>query len=130
MKIASVLGLAFAAAGCLDIDQEFTLNPDDSGKVDIRQIAPPMNFDLTERKAGAKSDPPAQKPTDEEIKAKIKEERAKYQQMKPLMESFLKDLRYHSKVYLPGTVAETNNFKKVSATSVELAFEGKALMKI
>ena len=206
----ALLALALAAAGCIDLDQEFTLNPDGSGKVVLRSVAPPVTFNLTgketspeqamqkavreeleksegvdawkdvsaslrddgkieikatayfkdisklklksggqmafavskdpsgawvlqavaEKKAAAKPEPPAQKPTEEEVKAKMKAERAKYQQVKPLMETFLKDFRHHSKFNLPGTLAETNNFKKLSGTSVEVGFEGKALLKI
>ncbi len=209
LSAAAVLALALAAAGCLDLDQEFTLNPDGSGKVVLRSVAPPVSFDLTgkdtspektmqkavreeleksegvdawkdvsaslrddgkiefkatayfkdisklklksggmmtlsvtrdasgawvlqavaEKKAAEKA-APAEKPGEDAIKARIKEERAKYQQMKPLMESFLKDLRCHSKFNLPGTAAETNNFKKLSATSVDFTFEGKALLKV
>ena len=206
----AVLALALAAAGCLDLDQEFTLNPDGSGKVVLRSVAPPVSFELTEKnpspektmqkavreeleksegidawkdvtaslrddgkiefkatayfkdvsrlklksggmmtlavskdpsgawvlqavpdqKTAAKPEPPAVKPGEDEIKAKMKAERAKYQQMKPLMETFLKDLRLHSKFNLPGSVTEANNFKKLSATSVDFAFEGKTVLKI
>jgi hypothetical protein len=73
---------------------------------------------------------PAEKPGEDVIKERIKAERAKYQQAKPLMETFLKDSRTRTRVNLPGTLAETSNFKKLSASSVEIALEGKALMKV
>jgi len=213
LRLAAILGLGLTLAGCFDLDQEFTLNPDGSGKVVLRSIFPPVSFDLTDKtpapekammkavreeleksegvdawkdvsavlrddgkvemratayfrdfsqlklhnqgqsgsptslsllkneagdwvlsaspdRKSAGKPPPAGKPSEDEIKERIKAERAKYQQAKPLMETFLKDSRTRTRVNLPGTLSETSNFKKLSASSVEIALEGKALMKV
>src|SRR5436190_1580238 len=42
--------LAICLAGCLDLDNEFTLNPDGSGKVKIRCVSAPVSFDIGEKK--------------------------------------------------------------------------------
>jgi hypothetical protein len=204
--------LALTVAGCLDLDNEFTLNPDGSGKVKIKCVSAPMSFNLTEKKSPeetmksqvretleqstgvdawsdvsasirddgktvfsavayfrdieqlklhvmgasspisdlvfrkeangavsvevkreqkeAKAAEPPGKLTEEQIKAKMKEERAKYQQGKPMMEAFLKDLKYRNRVNLPGTVGEAHNFKKVGASAVEVTFDGSLLLKV
>src|SRR5436190_6005453 len=45
-RIAAALAavIAFALTGCLDLDEEYTLNPDGSGKVKIRCALAPMRF--------------------------------------------------------------------------------------
>ncbi|HLY73519.1 MAG TPA: hypothetical protein VKU80_05310 [Planctomycetota bacterium] len=203
--------LALALAGCLDQDNEFTLNPDGSGKVRIKCVAAPVSFNLGKEKSpeellkqnvretlensagvdawsdvvaglrddgkmsftgtayfkdieqlklkvmgvsssgpelvvtrgkgtltvqciGEKKEPkPAEPPgnmTEDQIKARMKEERAKYQQGKLMMESFLKDVKFHTRVNLPGALGEVHNFKKVGVNSVEIAFEGAKLLKV
>jgi hypothetical protein len=213
LALAALAALAWANAGCFDLDQEVTLNPDGSGKVVLRSIFSPVSFELTEKtpspektmmkavreeleksegvdawkdvtavlrddgkielratayfrdfsqlklhnqgqsgsptalslskneagdwvlsagpdRKSAEKPAPAQKPSEAEIQERIKAERAKYQQAKPLMESFLKDSRTRTRVNLPGTLSESSNFKKLSASSVEIAVEGKALLKV
>jgi hypothetical protein len=39
-----VASLCLAAAGCIDLEQEITLNPDGSGKVAVRWVAAPMEL--------------------------------------------------------------------------------------
>jgi hypothetical protein len=202
--------LALALAGCLDEDNEFTLNPDGSGKVKIKCVAAPVSFDIGEKKtpdellkkdvretlensegvdawadvvAGVRDDgkmsfvgtayfkdvehlklkvmgitssgpeltvrkekgalivqlqgdnkeaKPAEPPgnlTEDQIKARMKEERAKYQQGKPVMESFIKDVKLRTRVNFPGALGEVHNFKKVGPNSVEIAFEGGKLLQ-
>lgn len=214
-KPAALLAAALLAclAGCLDMDSEFTLNPDGSGKVKIRCVSAPVSFDIGEKKkspdelmkslvretleqsqgvdawadvtaairddgkvsfsgtayfkdiaqlklrvmgvggqgsdlafakekdggvsvevTGEKKEAKPAKPpgpmTDDQIKARMKEERAKYQQSKPMMEAFLKDLKVRTRVNLPGALGEVHNFKKTGPSSVEIAIEGNALLKV
>src|SRR5258706_3042028 len=44
------VALALLLAGCLDLDNEFMLNPDGSGKVKIKCISAPVSFNLTDKK--------------------------------------------------------------------------------
>jgi len=203
--------LALALAGCLDQDNEFTLNPDGSGKVKIKCVAASVGFDIGEKKtpdellkknvretlegsegvdawsdvvaglrddgkmsfagtayfkdveqlklkvmgvtgsgpelavrkekgalivqlSGDKKEPkPAQPPgnlTEEQIKARMKEERAKYQQGKAVMESFIKDVKLRTRFNFPGAVGEVHNFKKMGSNSVEIAFDGGKLLQV
>jgi hypothetical protein len=208
--IAALLGLA--AAGCLDTEQDFTLNPDGSGKVKIKAVGAPFQLDFGQKKTspeesaakagretleksqgvdawkdvdcvvrddgklaftgtayfkdlkglrlsvlgmqsdgpelglqddgkgglvlelkgdkkGPKEKPEPVKLSDEQLKAKMREERAKYQQGKAFMESFLKELRLKTRVTLPGTVADAGLFKADGPSTVEIALDGKALLK-
>lgn len=72
------------------------------------------------------------KPTklsDEEIAKKIRVEKAKYQQMKPMMESFLSTMKIDMSFRLPGTLKEVSNFKKEDGV-LRLTFEGKKMLDV
>lgn len=214
MKLAFAVLIGLAAAGCLDTEQEYTLNPDGSGKVRIVAVGSPLRIDFgndkkppeqamkeaaretleksqgvdawtgveaklrddgkvafsgtayfkdlkslklnimgmqssgpelgfqedgqggfvlefkDEQKAkrgGAAPEP--SKLTDEQIKAKIREERAKYQQGKAFMETFLKDLRMKTKINVPGAIGAASIFKAAGPSAVEISLEGKAMVK-
>lgn len=210
LAAAMVAILAIAMAGCLEQDNEFTINPDGSGKVKIKSVAAPVSFNLTDKKSpeellkqnvretlegsagvdawsdvvaslrddgktsftgtayfknidelklkvmgvnssgpelgvvkepnrlivtltGEKKNTKAPEPpgnlSEDQIKARMKEERAKYQQSKPMMEAFIKDVKIHTRVNLPGAVGEVHNFKKVGPAAVEVTFEGGKLLK-
>jgi len=199
--------LAVALSGCLDLDEEYTLNPDGSGKVKIRCALAPMRFtnakkspeellkadvrDTLEKCAGVdawtdvtavqrddgkiaftgtayfrdfsklrlnilgmtssmsktlvardgdamtvtvtpeqREAPPAEpvKLTEEQILAKMKQERAKYLQSKPMMETFLKEAKIATRFLLPGALGEVHNFKKVGDRAIEVRMEGASLL--
>ena len=42
--VAALFALMFAAAGCVDLEQEYTINPDGSGKVVVHWIGAPFNL--------------------------------------------------------------------------------------
>jgi len=196
-----------ALVGCLDLDEEYWINPDGSGKVKIKCASTPFRFSnakkspeetlktdvretlekcggvdawtdvsATQRDDGKtvfvgtayfrdytklrlsimgvtssmaktvlsqdggaltltvtpeqKGTPPAEPPklTEEEIQAKIKQERAKYLQSKPMMETFLKEAKVATRYHLPGALGEVNNFKKLDDRSVELKMDGATLL--
>jgi hypothetical protein len=212
--IAAAALIVLASQGCIDNDEEFTLNPDGSGKVRVVAVGTPLRLEFGNEKKnpeqslvdavrdtlgksqgvdawkdveaklrddgkmsfqgtayfkdlstlklnvlGMDSDGPrlsakpdgrgglvveflesekaSRKPADpnaapageEQIKARIREERAKYQQGKAFMEGFFKDLRFKSAVRLPGTVAETGVFKKTAPDRVEFLLDGKEMLK-
>jgi hypothetical protein len=204
--------LTLCLAGCFDSDEEFTLNPDGSGKVKIKAVSVPKPFQFgnptpeqmlkdavtetlkksegidawTDVTANLKDDgntifsgtayfkdiskvklnilgtssdfpsfeikkgadggmilqgapkkvedaepPPANepKPTEEEIQKILKTERMKMQGGRRIMEGFLKDLRMKARVVLPGTLAESKNFKKVADNAVEITLDGATVLK-
>jgi hypothetical protein len=212
--LAALAAVLVAAVGCLDTDQEYTLNADGSGKVRVVAIGSPFQFNFggekkkpeeglreavrdalsksqgvdawtaveaklrddgkihfsgtayfkdlkalklnilgmqsngpdlgLEKSAGgglvvelkdeSERRPKGAKPApgklgEEELKAKMREERAQYQQSKPLMESFLKELKIRTRLVLPGAVAETGAFKKTAPNAAEIAVEGAAMLK-
>lgn len=199
--------LAFALAGCLDLDEEYTINPDGSGKVKIRCALAPMRFttkkkspeellksdvrETLEKCAGvdawtdvsavqrddgkiefkgtayfrdyaklklsilgmtssmsksvvakegdamtvtvtpeARDAGPAEpvKLTEAQIQAKIKEERAKYLQSKPMIDAFLKEAKVATRYHLPGALGKVSNFKKVGDRTVEVKMDGAVLL--
>jgi hypothetical protein len=199
--------LALTLAGCLDLDEEYSINPDGSGKVKVRCAVTPMRFtaakkspeellkadvretlekcagvdawkdvtavqrddgkvefsgtayfkDFTKlkltvmgvsssmlktmvaRDGGAltvtvtpeqRDAPPAEpvKLTEEQIQAKIKQERAKYLQSKPMIETFLKEAKVATRFNLPGAVGDVRCFKKTGPKSVEIRMDGAALL--
>lgn len=201
------LVLAVTLAGCLDLGEEYTINPDGSGKVKVRCALTPMRFTtkkqspeellksdvrdtlqkcggvdawsdvsaeqredgkiefrgtayfrdfsklelsilgmtssmskvtmardgdamtftLTpEQRGGAPAEPP--KLSEEQIQAKIKEERAKYLQAKPMMETFLKEAKISTRFNLPGALGNVRNFKKVGDRSIEIRMDGAAFL--
>ncbi len=197
---------AFAAAGCIESEQDYTLNPDGSGKVAVTWAHAPLDMGPGDRKPdeaakkavkdeieqcegvdawkdvtwtlrddgkvqfkgvayfkdlsklhlhlqgmkltrlrhvkeagglavvlefGDKAEDRKPEPiSDEDAKAKVKTERAQYQQSKPLFESMLKELKSRVKVSLPGAVGAASNFKKAGGSAVECTLEGKALFKL
>lgn len=208
-RLAAVLSAVFAIAlaGCLDLDEEYSINPDGSGKVKVRCAIAPMRFTTAKKSPeellksdvretlekcvgvdawtdvsavqrddgkvlfsgtayfrdfsklkltvmgmsssmsktvvardgdaltvtvtpGQGNAPPAEpvKLTEEQIQAKIKQERAKYLQSKPMIDNFLKDAKVATRFVLPGPLGEVRNFKKLGDRSVELRMEGAPLL--
>lgn len=198
---------ALALAGCLDLEENYTINPDGSGKVKVRCAIAPMRFtnkkqspeellktDVREtlekcqgidawtnvsavqrddgkvefkgtayfkdfskvklsilnmsssmskiviaREGDALAvtltpDRPIEEPaepvklTEEQIAAKMKQERAKYLQSKPMIDTFLKDATIVTRFTLPGALGEVHNFKKTGERGVELKIEGGKLL--
>lgn len=78
-------------------------------------------------KAAAPAEPV--KLSDEELKTRFKAERAKYQQMKPFLESFLKESRVRVRMNLPGKVSEVSVLEKPGDSTIAMDVEGKKLIK-
>ena len=213
MKIpaAALAALAFALAGCIDLEQDYSINPDGSGKVAVRTVFVPFQLNVgaegerspedqlkdavrdeiekskgveawsevswTRRPDGksefkgtayfktlaelklhnqgfsgfpgrlsvkktaagglaleaapedgaAPAEPP--KLTDADVKAKITEERAQYQQGKAFLQGMLGELKIRASFTLPGAVESTACFKKTGASNARLGIDGPALMK-
>ena len=69
--------------------------------------------------------------TEEEITKKIRSEKAKYQQMRPMLVAFLSTLKEESIFHLPGNLAEkVSNFKKMNEKTISFTFEGKKLIEV
>ncbi len=72
--------------------------------------------------------PPPANLTADQITQQIKQERLKYNQSKPLMESILANLKQTTIVHYKGQVKQAVNFQQ-GPDVVSLAFEGKQLME-
>jgi hypothetical protein len=74
--------------------------------------------------------PPADpvKLTEEQIQAKIKQERTKYLQSKPMIATFLTEAKIATRFRLPGALGEVHNFKKTGDRTIEIRMEGAALL--
>jgi len=79
-------------------------------------------------------DKPGKKPadwgklSDEERAQKIKEERAKFQQMKPMMAGIVGAMKHEVVLHLPGQPGETSTFTKDPAGALHLHFDGARLL--
>ncbi len=68
--------------------------------------------------------------TDAQVKEEMLKQRAGYQQMKGLMETFLKDMRQKTTFHLPGKVASSTNLQKTGDSSVTLTFSGQEVLTL
>jgi hypothetical protein len=68
--------------------------------------------------------------TEEQIQARIREEKAKYQRSRKLLALMLSDLRHESHYHLPGEILGSSNFDKVSANHVQLILEGEKILTV
>lgn len=66
--------------------------------------------------------------TPTERAAKIKEERAKFQQMKPMMSGFIGTMQHEAVLHLPGKPGESSNFTKDPSGALRLQFDGARLL--
>jgi hypothetical protein len=87
-------------------------------------------LDLTLKKS---ADQPA-KPqpanlTPDERAKKIKDDRAKFQQSKPMMSSFLGSLKQSVTFHLPGKIAASSNMEKKPAGTLSLTFTGAKMLE-
>ena len=64
----------------------------------------------------------------EERARKIKEERAKFQQMKPMMAGVFGAMRHEVVFHLPGQPGESSNFTKDASGALALQFDGAKLL--
>ena len=64
----------------------------------------------------------------EERAKKIKEERAKFQQMKPMMAGVFGAMRHEVVFHLPGQPGESSNFTKDASGALALQFDGAKLL--
>lgn len=61
--------------------------------------------------------------------AKMKEERAKYQQMKPMMAGIMGTMKHEVVFHLPGKLSESSNFTRNPSGGLTLTFEGAKLLE-
>ena len=67
--------------------------------------------------------------TEDEMAAKIKDGRAKYAQMKPMMTMIMSTMKMDITFHVPGTVAESTCFKKGEGGSLQILIEGAKLLE-
>ena len=67
--------------------------------------------------------------TPEERAKKIKEERGKFQQMKPMMAGIMGAMKHEVIFHLPGKLAGSSNFTKDATGALTLTFEGAKLLE-
>lgn len=68
--------------------------------------------------------------TPEQRTQKLKQERAKFQQMKPMFTAFMGSMKHDVIFHLPGKVSDSSNFSKDAAGALELKFTGEKLMAV
>lgn len=102
---------------------DFKWTHDGAGKGDLALTM--KKSDGTEEKE-KKEQPPQ---TAEEKAKKIKEERAKFQQMKPMMAAMLGGLKQSVDFRLPGNIVASSNFKRSPLGTLGLTFEGSKMIE-
>ena len=109
----------------------FTFAKDDAGgmvlAVDEKAGAPPEN--PATPSATPPAPPPAPPPTAEELDAKIKADREKFQQMRPILEVTIGRMKTDLTFHLPGTLAEVNVFQKEPGGAVRLVLDGAKMLQ-
>ena len=65
----------------------------------------------------------------EQLQSRMKEERAKWQQMKPLMAGMLGEMKSRKTFKVPGKLTASSNFKREGDGQFGVAIEGAALLK-
>ncbi len=213
IRVILIFGISVFLSGCFETKEEYTLNPDGSGKVVYSAAFPPMSFklgdeepdpesqmkdavkDILEKSSGidvwkdvsykladdgkisfkgtayfkdvSKFDVHNQgmmkvvffkdekgnlvlelkgkekdkkgvktgkkklaKLSEEEITKKFKEEKAKYQQMKPMMSAFMSTMKQEMRFHLPGKPSNVTNFKVEEGGTLLLTFEGEKLFGV
>ena len=68
--------------------------------------------------------------TEDQIAAKIKEGRAKYAQMKPMMAMILSTMKIDITFHVPGTIAESTCFKKGDGGTLQVVIEGAKMLEV
>lgn len=111
-RTSSVSGISFAK--------------DDKGGM-VLTISEPVEGEMPS--APTPPEKPAQPPSPDELAAKIKAERDKYQMMRPLMEAAFAKMKTDVSFRLPGTLAEVNIFQKDPGGAVRLSLEGAKMMQ-
>jgi hypothetical protein len=80
---------------------------------------------------GIEKQPAASKPlSPEELADKLKQDRAQFQQAKPMLAGFLGAMKQTAVFHLPGKVVTTSNFAKDAAGAPTIKFEGAKLLEV
>jgi len=99
---------------------QFAWKNQGSGKADLT-----LNLKKSEK---PKTKPDIAKLTPEERAKKIKDERAKFKQSKPMFTAMLSNLKQTVSFKLPGKVESTSNFKPNTSGALGLTFEGAKMI--
>ncbi len=73
---------------------------------------------------------PAKDLSPEELTKRIKQQRASFQQSKPMMASILGPMKQSVVWHLPGKVSASSNFKKDDAGNLAIKFEGAKMLEV
>ena len=84
-----------------------------------------LNFKKSENR---KPKPDVSKLTPDERAKKIKDERAKFKQSKPMFAAMLGSLKQTVSFKLPGKIAGSSNFKPTATGTLDLSFEGAKMI--
>ncbi|MBE3123934.1 MAG: hypothetical protein IMZ65_03950 [Planctomycetes bacterium] len=89
-----------------------------------------MVLSLDETGGDKKDAPPPAKPSDEEIAKRIADQRAKIQQMRPILELAMAKMKMELAFRLPGTLAESTNFQKDPSGALKIVIDGAKLLQV
>lgn len=111
-------GLRFHCQGLHVGMLDFSASPDGKG-----------NF-VVENPGGGPPDAEVETASDDELRAKIAEERAKFQEVRGFLQEFLGGLNCAAVFHMPGNILEAKNLKKVDARTVRTQFRGDDLLEV
>jgi len=111
--------LRFHCQGLHTNTLDFDVSQDDKGNVTVASQGGP--------KARTDGTPEA---SDDEIRARLAEEREKFEQMRGFISEFIGGLRCRATIHLPGKLGSVVNGKKKGESAVRTEFEGDQIMKI
>ncbi len=85
---------------------------------------------VLENGSGEAPAPDAETASEDALRAKIAEERAKFQEVKGFLEEFLGGLNCTAVFHLPGPILEAKNLKTVDARTARTQFRGNDLLQV
>jgi hypothetical protein len=100
------------------------------GKDDMGGMVLAMEEPGGEKAPASPAPPPGPPLSPDEIAAKIKAEREKMQQMRPMMEAAVARMKSDLSFRLPGTLTEVSVFQKEPSGAVRIVFDGAKMIQV
>jgi len=85
---------------------------------------------VIESASGEREAPAGETASDDELRARIAEERAKFAEARGFLEAFIGGLTCVATFHVPGRILEARNLKKLDDRSAQSRFQGDELLKI
>jgi len=89
-----------------------------------------MVLALEQKDEGKPAATPPNPIPEDQMPARLEAERAKYQQIRIMMEAVMAKMKFDLGFLLPGTLTEVSNFRKEPSGAVRIVFEGAKMLEV